>query len=60
MSLTLNDLYYELGLEPTKTGDYMGWEVDKEMLNFKFSSQLTENGTPCLVIDYEVYPLYGR
>lgn len=60
MSLTLNELYYELGLPAVKTGDYVGWEIDKGLLTFSFSSQLNEHGVPCLVIDYEIYPLYGR
>lgn len=58
MRMTLNELYYELGLEPTKMGDNLGWDIDKGLLEFKFSSQLTENGSPCLVIDYEIHPLY--
>lgn len=60
MSMTLNDLYSELGVPEVKTGDYLGWEIDKGLLTFRFSSQLNEHGMPCLVVDYEIYPLYGR
>lgn len=60
MSLTLNELYYELGLNATKTGDYMGWDIEKGLLSFKFSSQLNEHGQPCLVIDYDIHPLFDR
>lgn len=58
MFITLNDLYYSLGLSNTKLGDDMGWDVEGGMINIIFSSQLTENGTPCLVLDYKVSPRY--
>lgn len=51
----LNYLYYELGLEPIKYGDYMGWDI-YDLLDFKFDSKLLEDGTPCMVIDYDVIP----
>lgn len=57
MWISLNDLYYELNLKGVKYGDYMGWDVDK-MIEFDFSTQLTEEGVPCVIIDYDVYPKY--
>lgn len=56
--ISLNDVYYELGLEPTKLGDNMGWHQDESLLYFDFSSQLTPEGVPCMVIDYQVEPQY--
>lgn len=58
MYVTLNDFYYELGLDGTKMGDMLGWNIDKGYIELDFSSHLDANGTPCLVIDYQVAPVY--
>lgn len=50
--ISLNDFYYEVGLDNTKLGDDLGWRVDDGLIDLYFSSQLTEDGTPCIVIDY--------
>ena len=50
MYVTLNDFYYELGLDGTKMGNMLGWNIDKGYIDLAFSSQLDANGTPCLVI----------
>lgn len=55
MWCSLNDLYYTMGLEEVKMGDDLGWTVD-ELLDFKFSSKLTTDHQPCLVIDYDLTP----
>lgn len=49
--IPLNDLYEQLGLPYTSIGDDMGWDVEDGLIKVKFSSQLTENHIPCLVID---------
>lgn len=58
MYISLNDFYYELGLDGTKMGDMLGWNIDKGYIDLAFSSHLDANGTPCLVIDYQVAPVY--
>lgn len=58
MYISLNDFYYELGLDGTKLGDMLGWNIDKGYIDLAFSSHLDANGTPCLVIDYRVAPVY--
>lgn len=58
MYVTLNDFYYELGLDATKMGDMLGWNIDKGYIDLSFSSHLDANDTPCLVIDYQVAPVY--
>lgn len=55
MFIPLNEFYIDLGLEPTKIGDDLGFNIDNGLLDVKFSSQLTEEGRPCLVLNYEVY-----
>ena len=61
MYISLNDLYYELGLNPTKTGDDIGWNVDRGFIDIGFSSQLTddENPKPCIVLNYRLEPRYN-
>lgn len=58
MYISLNEFYYEIGLNPTKIGDDLGWNIDHGYIELNFSSQLTDDGNPCLVIDYQVAPRY--
>ena len=55
MWVPLNDLYYALGLPGIKLGDELGWTVD-ELIDIQFSSKLTDDGEPCLVMDYDLTP----
>ena len=58
-TLSLSEFYYELGLTATSISDDMGWRVDNGLINLYFSSQLTPEGEPCVVIDYGTLPRYG-
>lgn len=58
MYISLNDFYYEIGLDPIKIGSDIGWNIDDGYIDLRFSSQLASDGTPCLVIDYGVAPRY--
>lgn len=58
MYVSLNDFYYEIGLDSVKLGDELGWNVNSGYIDLSFSSQLASDGTPCLVIDYSVAPRY--
>lgn len=53
--ITLNDFYYELGLESTGLGSSVGWDLE-HMIDIDFSSQITADGTPCLVLVYRQMP----
>lgn len=55
---SLSDFYDELGLEHTSISDDLGWNTDR-LLDIDFTSQIADNGTPCIVIDYNVAPRYG-
>ena len=57
--ISLNDLYYELGLDPTKIGDELGWNVSTGLIEIDFSAQLDTDGVPCIVLDYTVAPKRG-
>lgn len=60
MYISLNEFYSGIGLSPVKIGDDLGWNInDTGYIDLCFSSQLTENDTPCLVLDYGVGPTYN-
>ena len=56
--VSLNEFYEEIGIARTSTGDRLGWNTDSDLIDLNFSSQLTEDGKPCLVIDFKVAPKY--
>ncbi len=58
MYVSLNDFYYEIGLNDISIGDDIGWNIDDGLLDLKFSSQLTDKGKPCLVVNYHIAPRY--
>lgn len=60
MFIDLNHVYSELNLKGTKMGDMIGWHIDDGLIEPDFSSQLTENGTPCLVLDFITEPRYNH
>ena len=57
--VSLNDLYYAIGLPDIKLGNDLGWNIDKGYIEVQFGSHLAANGTPCLVLAYTVAPQYG-
>lgn len=57
MWVSVNDLYFLLGLESIKMGEDIGWKPDT-LLDFKFSSRLTDDGEPCIVLDYNMIPKF--
>lgn len=57
--VSLNDFYDEIDLDNTKMGNELGWSIDQGLLEVYFSSQLTENDEPCVVLNYSVVPRYG-
>ena len=59
MYASLNDFYAELGLSPVEMGYELGWNIDDGTIEIEPSSQLADDGTPCLVIDYNVQPKYN-
>lgn len=57
--ISLNEFYYELGLDGTKIGDELGWNVTTGLIDLDFSAQLDTDGVPCIVIDYMLAPKRG-
>ncbi len=59
--VSLNDAYYMMGLTCISIGDDLGWdwsELGRSKISFHFSSQLAENGEPCLTVRFDVKPRY--
>ncbi|MCC8151383.1 MAG: DUF6353 family protein [Lachnospiraceae bacterium] len=56
--ISVNEFYYELGVPSVKTGEDLGWNIDTGLIEIDFSSQLTEDGTPSLVLDFTCEPRY--
>lgn len=60
MWISVNDLYDEIGLAHTSQGDMMGWDLDQGTIRISYSSQLTEDEEPCLVLNYDIQPKHLR
>lgn len=56
MYCSLNDFYRMINLPPTKMGEQLGWSIER-MLDLNFSSTLTEDGRPCLAMDFRAEPM---
>lgn len=54
---SINDLYDLLGLERTRYGDDVGWNSD-HLVEPCFSADLTGDGRPYIVLDYEKGPVH--
>lgn len=58
MYASLNDFYNLIGLPPTKLGSEVGWNLDR-LLELEFTTMMSDDGRPCLVLDYRVSPISG-
>jgi hypothetical protein len=52
---SLNDFYTEIGLPRTAHGDEIGWS--NHLLEIVFSTTMSDDGKPCLAIDFSVEPI---
>lgn len=59
MYISLNELYYEIGLRCTEQGNELGFNIDDGLIDFEFSAQITDDNRPCIVVGYRVGPRYG-
>jgi hypothetical protein len=57
--VSLNEFYYELGLDGCDVGDEIGWNVTRGLIDIEFSAQLDTDGVPCIVLNYTVAPKRG-
>lgn len=58
MYISVNEFFYELGRPPIEIGDDIGWNIEDGLIDVSFSSQLADDGTPCLVMSYHIAPRY--
>lgn len=61
--VSVNDLYDELGLPPTMTGDSLGWKVSGGLIEIYPSAQMADEGSehegePCIVMNFTTPPRY--
>lgn len=57
--MSLNELYYELGLNGVKIGEDIGWRIEHGYIDVRFSGQITEDEQPCLALEFNIRPEYG-
>ena len=57
--VSLDEFYNKINLDPIKSSDRLGWNMDNGLLELEFSTCLTDNDEPCVVIDYSILPKYG-
>lgn len=53
---SLSDFYDLVGLPPTSYSDEVGWNSDK-LLELQFSTVLSDDGRPCISIDFRMAPI---
>ena len=56
--ISLNEFYGELGLDNVKNGELVGWNLNSGLIDPTFSTCLTDDGQPCLVLDFTIDPKY--
>jgi hypothetical protein len=56
--ISLDEFYHKLGLESIKSSHRLGWKLEDGLIELDFSSCLTDNDEPCVVVDYTA-PKYG-
>lgn len=63
MFISLNELYYAIGLPSVPVGNEMGWNIDEEgLIDITYSAQIVDykdKETPCIVIRYIVGPRFN-
>lgn len=60
MWISLNDVYYEMGLPPIGIGEDLGWTIDgNDLIEFNFSTFLADDSEPCITINFEVEPKWS-
>ena len=60
MQITLNEFYDEIGLRHTDIGEHLGWDIEQHQgcIDLQFSTQLADNGMPCVVVGHHSPPIY--
>lgn len=56
MYVSVNDLYDLIGLSCVAAGHEMGWNIDDGKVEIYYSAQITDDGEPCIVLNYDNFP----
>lgn len=56
--ISLSEFYDEIGLEPTDVSDQLGWNLDDGLIDIIFGTRMSDDGRPCITLDYQVAPRY--
>jgi hypothetical protein len=51
MTITLNEFYSEVGLPLIKTGEFIGWSIDKDDIEIYTSGGLADDGRPYILLE---------
>lgn len=59
--ISLNEFYYEIGLEGCDVGDELGWNVARGLIELPEPPHaiVDTDGVPCIVLEYQVAPKRG-
>lgn len=55
---SLSEFYDELDLRHTSISDDIGWNLDDGQLEISYGSAISDDGRPCITLDYHVAPRY--
>lgn len=55
---SLNNFYYLIGLDETRVGETLGWNIANGRVELDLSSQLAKNDEPCVVLGFYRDPHY--
>lgn len=55
---SLSDFFNKIGLPTTSLSEELGWNLDTEC-DVDFSTTITDDDRPCIVINYRVHPIRG-
>ena len=58
MYVSLSDFYDELDLPHTDMSDDLGWNLDDGLLEVDYGTRLSDDGKPCITLEYHVAPRY--
>lgn len=59
MYISVNELYYEIGLPETALGNDVGWNIDRGYIEIEFSAQKADDGRPCLALSFTTPPRWN-
>lgn len=57
--ISVNEFYIELGISTVDMGYEHGWNIEDGLLDISFSSMITDDGQPCIVMHFDNFPKFG-